>query len=158
VAVGELEARGVWGVDRYFQGSEREERFREGWLRTGDVATIDGSGALRIVDRTKDLVKSGGEWISSVELEHHLMAHPGVKEVAVIAVPHAHWGERPVALVVCQPEARLSFEELREHLRPRVTSWWLPDAVHFVAELPKTATGKVDKKALRQTYARSSGP
>jgi fatty-acyl-CoA synthase len=158
VAVGELEARGVWVVEQYFQGAGSQERFRDGWLRTGDVATIDSSGALRIVDRTKDLVKSGGEWISSVELEHHLMAHPGVREVAVIAVPHSHWGERPAAVVVCQPGASLSLEVLREHLRPRVASWWLPDAVHFVAELPKTATGKVDKKVLRQTYARPLGP
>ncbi|WP_224366065.1 long-chain fatty acid--CoA ligase [Hyalangium versicolor] len=153
-SVGELEARGLWGASRYFKGSEGE-RFRAGWLRTGDVATLDAQGALRIVDRTKDLVKSGGEWISSVELENHLMAHPGVKEVAVIAVPHEHWGERPVAVVVRQPESRVSFEELVEHLRPRVARWWLPDAAHFVAELPKTATGKVDKKALRRVYARS---
>jgi fatty-acyl-CoA synthase len=151
---GELEARGVWAVGRYFKATEGDARFRAGWLRTGDVATLDGHGHLRIVDRTKDLVKSGGEWISSVELENHLMAHPGVKEVAVIAVAHEHWGERPAAVVVRQPDSRVSSEELVEHLRPRVASWWLPDAVHFVVELPKTATGKVDKKALRQAYAR----
>ncbi|WP_224241921.1 long-chain fatty acid--CoA ligase [Hyalangium gracile] len=158
-SVGELETRGLWGASRYFRGAAGEERFRDGWLRTGDVATLDAHGALRIVDRTKDLVKSGGEWISSVELENHLMAHPGVKEVAVIAVAHEHWGERPVAVVVRQPESRVSFEELVEHLRPRVASWWLPDAAHFVAELPRTATGKVDKKVLRREYApRAPGP
>jgi fatty-acyl-CoA synthase len=151
--VGELEARGVWVVSQYFKNVESETRFRDGWLRTGDVATLDPSGSLRIVDRTKDLVKSGGEWISSVELESHLMAHPGVKEVAVIAVAHEHWGERPVGVVVRQPDSQVTFEELVEHLRPRVARWWLPDAVHFVAELPKTATGKVDKKVLRRVYA-----
>jgi fatty-acyl-CoA synthase len=156
-AVGELEARGVWVASRYFKGTDGEARFRDGWLRTGDVATLDAQGFLRIVDRTKDLVKSGGEWISSVELESHLMTHPGVKEVAVIAVAHEHWGERPAAVVVRQPASRTSPEELVEHLRPRVASWWLPDAVHFVAELPKTATGKVDKKALRLAYNRPGG-
>lgn len=155
--VGELEARGLWVASRYFKDSGSGERFRDGWLRTGDVATLDARGGLRIVDRTKDLVKSGGEWISSVELENQLMAHPGVKEVAIIAVPHSHWGERPVGVVVRQPGSRVTFEELVEHLSPRVARWWLPDTVHFVAELPKTATGKVDKKVLRRDFARSGG-
>ena len=153
-AVGEVEVRGPWIASGYYRLEDCAERFRDGWLRTGDVASVDPEGYLRICDRTKDLVKSGGEWISSVELEGHLMAHPQVAEAAVIAVAHERWGERPLACVVPRPEARgrLSPDELLEFLRPRVARWWLPDQVVFLDEVPKTSVGKFDKKALRARF------
>jgi fatty-acyl-CoA synthase len=153
--MGEIRVRGPWIAREYYRDGAPPDKFVDGWLRTGDVATIDELGYIRIVDRTKDLVKSGGEWISSVELEGHLMAHPDVLEAAVIAVPDAKWDERPLACVVPRPEARdrLTAEELLEHLRPRVARWWLPDAIVFIDEVPKTSVGKFDKKVLRARYA-----
>lgn len=149
---GELEVRGPWVTGGYFKNPSRDA-FRDGWLRTGDVATLDADGYARLVDRTKDLIRSGGEWISSVQLEHALMDHPLVFEAAVVAVPDEKWGERPRAYVVLRagadPEADLSGEELLDGLRGRFPSWWLPDSVRFLEELPRTATGKFDKKALR---------
>jgi fatty-acyl-CoA synthase len=156
-AVGEVEVRGPW-VARGYYGADAADRFAEGWLRTGDVGTIDPRGRLRITDRTKDLVKSGGEWISSVELEGHLAAHPDVREAAVVAVPHERWGERPLALVVRRPGAAVTAGELVDFLRPRVARWWLPDAVRFVDEIPKTSVGKFDKLALRAREQGAADP
>ncbi|MGH9103241.1 MAG: AMP-binding protein, partial [Acidimicrobiales bacterium] len=151
---GELQARGPWVARSYYDDPRSEESFTDdGWLRTGDVATIDELGYIRLVDRTKDLIKSGGEWISSVELENELMGHPAVAEAAVIAVPHERWVERPLACVVPRPGVALSADDLREYLTGRVASWWLPDEIVFVEEIPKTATGKFSKKDLRARFA-----
>ncbi|MGC1513884.1 MAG: long-chain fatty acid--CoA ligase [Acidimicrobiales bacterium] len=151
---GELQARGPWIAASYYNDDRSEESFTaDGWLRTGDVATIDPEGYIRLVDRTKDLVKSGGEWISSVELENELMAHPKVAEAAVIGVAHPKWGERPLACVVVKPGETVSGEELLAFLEPRVAKWWLPDEVVFIDEVPKTSVGKFSKKDLRQRFA-----
>jgi len=154
-ALGEIQIRGPWIARTYYREEPSEEKFAGGWLRTGDVASIDELGYIRIADRTKDLVKSGGEWISSVELEGLLMSHPGVLEAAVIAVPHPRWDERPLACVVPRPEARgrLQESDLIEHLRPLVARWWLPDKIVFIDEVPKTSVGKFDKKQLRARFA-----
>ncbi len=153
--VGELEARGPWVAAAYYRPNDlsNEERFHDGWLRTGDIATIDEWGYLRIVDRAKDVVKSGGEWISSLELENHLADHPDVVEAAVIGVSHATWQERPIALLVLRPEAHLDEEEMRSFLAAKVASWWIPDRFISVAEIPHTAVGKTDKRSLRTSYA-----
>jgi fatty-acyl-CoA synthase len=157
---GELEVRGPWIARSYYGGphAPQDERtadsFRDGWFRTGDVVTIDAEGFVQIVDRTKDLVKSGGEWISSVDLENAIMAHPSVLEAAVIAVPHPKWQERPLACVVPRPDfkATLTKKEIIEHLRPRFASWELPDDIVFIDAVPKTSVGKFDKKMLRAQY------
>jgi fatty-acyl-CoA synthase len=153
--VGELQARGPWVAAEYFEPDDKanETRFDDGWLKTGDVARIGPGGKLEIVDRTKDLVKSGGEWISSVELERAMAGHPAVMESAVVAVPHAKWGERPAALVVLRPGSEADEDDLRDFLGERVASWWLPDIFLFVANLPKTGVGKLDKKRLREDYS-----
>jgi fatty-acyl-CoA synthase len=154
VATGELQVRGPWIARAYYNDERSSESFTEdGWLRTGDVAAVDAHGNIRLVDRTKDLVKSGGEWISSVELENLLMAHPAVAEAAVIGVPHPKWDERPLACVVLRPDATATREELIEHLRPKVAKWWLPDDVVFIEEIPKTSVGKFSKKDLRERFA-----
>ncbi|MBY4576082.1 long-chain fatty acid--CoA ligase [Gordonia paraffinivorans] len=148
---GELQVAGPTIAGGYFGLTHRSDAITEdGWLRTGDVATIDEHGQLRIVDRTKDLIKSGGEWISSVELENEIMAHPGVVEAAVIAVPDDRWGERPMACVVPVTEGGLSSEDVREFLRDRVASWWIPEQIRVIEEIPKTATGKFSKVTLRE--------
>src|SRR5829696_5882344 len=153
-ATGELQVRGPWIAAGYYGIEPSTESFTEdGWLRTGDVGAIDRHGNIRLSDRTKDLVKSGGEWISSVELENHLMAHPAVAEAAVIGVPHPRWQERPLAAVVLRPDATASKDELIEFLRPRVAKWWLPDDVVFIDEVPKTSVGKFSKKDLRSRFA-----
>ena len=160
-SAGELEFRGPWIARRYFRESEVEGKWTDdGWLRSGDVATIDPEGYVSIVDRFKDLVKSGGEWISSVALENELVDHPAVREAAVIAVPHPKWGERPMAFVVLRPGASVSEEEVKAHLEKRYPKWWLPDQVRFVSELPKTSAGKISKLTLREreAKARSEGP
>jgi fatty-acyl-CoA synthase len=150
---GELQVSGPTITARYFGPHAATDACTDdGWLRTGDVATVDRHGYVRIVDRTKDLVKSGGEWISSVELENAIMAHPDVAEAAVIGVADAKWGERPVAYVVAHPGATPTAETVRDHLRTRVASWWLPDQVIFLDEIPKTATGKFSKQRLRSRY------
>jgi fatty-acyl-CoA synthase len=152
--LGEVQVSGPTIASAYFGDDAAESSFTDdGWLRTGDIGTLDGDGYLRIVDRTKDLVKSGGEWISSVTLENELMAHPDVLEAAVIAVPDERWGERPLACVVPAPGRSLTAEDLRAHLRGRVASWWVPEEFRFVDEIPKTATGKFAKVALRRTVA-----
>jgi fatty-acyl-CoA synthase len=150
-SVGELEARGPWVAAAYLDPDDdsNETRFHDGWLRTGDVARLTPEGIVEIVDRSKDLVKSGGEWISSVELERELMAHPSVREAAVVARPHERWGERPLAYVVLQPDASLSHDEMADFLATRVAKWWIPEELEIVEALPKTGVGKIDKKVLR---------
>ncbi len=152
---GELQVRGPWIARAYYADNESSAKFAEGWLRTGDVAVVDGDGSIQLVDRTKDLVKSGGEWISSVELESLIMGHPKVLEACVIGVPHPRWSERPVACVVAKPdyEGQISKEEIIDYLRPHVARWWLPDDVLFIDAIPKTSVGKFDKKVLRSRYA-----
>jgi fatty-acyl-CoA synthase len=153
VATGEIQAAGPWVAAEYYRGEGGGAQFTEdGWLRTGDVATVDHYGSIRIVDRTKDLIKSGGEWIGSVELENEIMAHPKVAEAAVIAIPHPKWVERPLACVVVKPGETLTAEEVIAHLEPRVPKWWLPDAVEFIDEVPKTSVGKFSKKTLREKF------
>ena len=151
---GEIEVRGPWVTAGYYREAA-PEKFHDGWLRTGDVGTVDAHGFIQITDRAKDVIKSGGEWISSVELENAIMAHPKVLEAAVIGLAHPKWQERPVAYVVPRPEhvADLTGEEIRGFLRERVASWWLPDDVRFVEEVPKTSVGKFDKKVLRAEAA-----
>jgi fatty-acyl-CoA synthase len=151
---GELQVCGPTVAAAYFGGQPDPEQFTEdGWLRTGDVATIDQHGYVRIVDRTKDLVKSGGEWISSVTLENEIMAHPGVVEVAVIGVADDRWGERPLACLVPAPGTRLDEAALRAHLTGRVAPWWIPERVWLLPAIPRTATGKINKVALRRQFA-----
>ncbi len=152
---GELQVRAPWVCDGYLGREDREAFTADGWLRTGDVATLDPEGYLRLVDRTKDLVKSGGEWISSVALETLLMGHPQVDEAAVVGQPDPRWGERPVAFVVARPgaEGGLTPAALLEHLRPHVARYWLPDRILFVDAIPKTGVGKFDKRALRRRLA-----
>lgn len=151
-SVGEIQVRGPWITAGYYRGVDQDRFTADGWLRTGDVANVDTDGYIQIVDRVKDLVKSGGEWISSVELESAIMGHPAVLEAAVIGIPHPKWQERPVAYVVAKPEfkGRLTQEELLEFLRPQVARWWLPDEIRFIDEIPKTSVGKFDKKAIRE--------
>ncbi len=148
-STGELEVRGPWIAASYFSDESGADRFHDGWLRTGDIASIDEHAFIQITDRSKDVIKSGGEWISSVELENEVMAHPDVIEAAVIAKPDEKWAERPLCCVVVREGAQLSAEQLLEHLRPRVAKWWLPDEFAFVEEVPKTSVGKFDKKVLR---------
>ncbi len=152
VAFGELQVRGPYITGDYYHDPEASEKFMDGWLRTSDVATIDAQGYIQLVDRTKDLVKSGGEWISSVELENTVMAHPKVLEAAVVGLPHPHWQERPVAAIVPKPEFRndIAAAEIREFLESRVAKWWLPDEIIFVEEIPKTSVGKFAKTRLRE--------
>ena len=153
-AGGELQARGPTIAAAYYNDETGAEKFTgDGWLRTGDVAELRDDGYIRLVDRTKDLVKSGGEWISSMELENELMAHPDVLEAAVIAIPDEKWSERPCACVVRRPESSLEAEDVREFLRARVAKWWVPERVEFIDEVPKTSVGKFDKKILRTRFA-----
>jgi fatty-acyl-CoA synthase len=130
------------------------EKFHDRWLRTGDVGTVDAKGFIQITDRAKDVIKSGGEWISSMELENHLIAHPDVLEAVVIGVPDERWDERPLACVVMKPGAAATLEQLRDFLAARVARWWLPERWAFIAEVPKTSVGKLDKKVLRARYAK----
>ncbi len=149
--MGELMLRGPWIANEYFRDERSEEAFRDGWLHTGDVVTVDKEGVIKIVDRTKDLIKSGGEWISSVDIENTLMAHEAVFEASVIAVAHPEWQERPVACVVLKEEERdrVSKEDLMAYLKPQFAKWWLPDDIVFLEEIPKTSVGKFLKRSLR---------
>ena len=153
--LGELQVRGPWVARAYYRLDGGGDSFTaDGWFRTGDVVTISEDGFMTITDRTKDLVKSGGEWISSVELENLLMAHPQVLEAAVIAVPHERWQERPLAVFVPTDDADPpSAEQLRRFLEPQIARWWLPDEFVLIDEIPKTGTGKFDKKVLRERFA-----
>jgi fatty-acyl-CoA synthase len=150
---GELLVRGPWVASAYYEDDSQQEKFEGGWLRTGDVAQVVDGCYLKLVDRTKDLVKSGGEWISSVELENVVMAHPKVMEAAVVAVPDDEWGERPCACVVACEGEQLEADELRSFLSERVAKWWIPDRIEFIDEVPKTSVGKFDKKVLRKRLA-----
>ena len=152
VASGELQVRGPWAIGAYYDDPRNAEAFQDGWFRTGDVATIDRHGFIQIVDRSKDLVKSGGEWISSVDLENAIMGHPGVAEAAVIAVAHPKWTERPLACVVAKPGVELSRGSICAYLKGRVADWWLPDDVVTIDGIPKTSVGKYDKKVLRERF------
>ena len=149
-STGEIQVRGPWIAAQYFDDPSGDEKFDSGWLRTGDIAAVDEHAFVRITDRSKDVIKSGGEWISSVELENEVMAHPDVIEAAVIAKPDERWAERPLCCVVLREGADTSAQELVEHLRGRVAKWWLPDEFAFIAEVPKTSVGKFDKKVLRK--------
>ena len=154
-SVGEIQVRGPWVASAYYNNPAGAAQFTaDGWFRTGDVATIDPEGYVQITDRTKDLIKSGGEWISSVDLETTIMGHPKVLEAAVIAVPHERWQERPLACVVPKPEHKdsLTAQEILDYLAPRVAKWWLPDEVTFIDAVPKTSVGKFDKKVLRERF------
>ncbi|MHB1786291.1 MAG: long-chain-fatty-acid--CoA ligase, partial [Acidimicrobiales bacterium] len=151
-SVGEIEVTGPWITAGYY-GDDSQEQFRDGWLRTGDVASVDAKGFVRITDRSKDVIKSGGEWISSVELENEIMAHPDVAEAAVIGVADPRWDERPLACVVLKANAQVSVGDLKSFLTPRVAKWWLPERWAFVEEIPKTSVGKFDKKVLRAAHA-----
>jgi fatty-acyl-CoA synthase len=151
--MGELEVRGPWIASAYYNSPGSEDRFSEdGWFRTGDIVTIDRRGFVKIQDRSKDVIKSGGEWISSVELENALMGHPAVAEAAVIAIPDPKWQERPLAAVVLKPGQSATAEELRAFLAPNFASWWLPDAIELVDQIPKTSVGKFLKSALREQF------
>ena len=153
--VGEIQVRGPWITSGYYNNPAGAAQFTEdGWFRTGDVASIDPEGYVQITDRTKDLIKSGGEWISSVDMETSIMGHPKVMEAAVIAVPHERWQERPLACVVPKPEHKdnLTEKEILDYLAPLVAKWWLPDEVVFIDAVPKTSVGKFDKKVLRERF------
>lgn len=153
IAIGEIEVRGPWIAGGYYlDEASSEERFHDGWLRTGDVGTLDSRGYLTITDRSKDIIKSGGEWISSVELENTLMGHPQVREAAVIAIPDERYTERPLACVVLDGPVEPS--ELREFLAGRVAKWWIPESFAVIDEVPKTSVGKFDKKVLREQFAK----
>ena len=152
--MGELEVRGAWVSSAYHDAPEAADRWTDdGWFRTGDIATIEPYGYIEIQDRAKDLVKSGGEWISTVALENALMGHPAVSEAAVIAIPDEKWAERPLAVLVLKEGETTTDEELREFLAPHFAKWWLPDRFEFVDEIPKTAVGKFRKTALREQFA-----
>jgi fatty-acyl-CoA synthase len=151
---GELQTRGPWIASTYYNDPRAGESFTEdGWLRTGDVATIDPNGYVRLVDRTKDLIKSGGEWISSVEVENELMSHSKILEAAVIGVASEKWSERPLACVVLKPGEELTKEEVLDFLRPKLAKWQVPDDVVFIDEVPKTSVGKFSKRTLRDRFA-----
>jgi fatty-acyl-CoA synthase len=151
VAFGEIQVRGPWIARGYYNGYDPGKLTEDGWFRTGDVAKITPEGYIQIVDRTKDVIKSGGEWISSVDLENAIMAHPKILEAAVIGLAHSKWDERPVAYAVPKPEfkGQLTEEEVIDFLKDKVAKWWLPDEVRFIDEVPKTSVGKFDKKVLR---------
>jgi fatty-acyl-CoA synthase len=151
---GEVQVRGPWIARQYYNDLRGDTQFTpDGWLRTGDVGIMTPDGSVRLVDRTKDLIKSGGEWISSVDLENELMAHPAVAEAAVIAVPSEKWMERPMACVVLRGGESLDADALRTWLEPRVARWWLPDVIEFIEEVPKTSVGKFSKKDLRARFS-----
>ena len=152
-AVGEIEARGPWVTGSYYKDDD-PAKFHDGWLRTGDVGTIDRLGFVTLTDRAKDVIKSGGEWISSMELENALMAHPAVAEAAVIGVPDDKWGERPLATVVVKPDASVTAGELRHFLAGKVPRWQLPERWSFITEVPKTSVGKFAKTRIREAYAK----
>lgn len=152
-AFGELLIRGPWVAAEYYKDPRSAQSFEDGWLRTGDVCKITPEGYIRITDRAKDVIKSGGEWISSLDLENELMAHPEVAEATVVGLKHARWQERPVAFVVPREGATVTESELLAYLEARVAKWWLPDKIVFIDQIPKTGTGKFDKKVVRDQYS-----
>jgi len=149
---GHLQVRGLWVAGSYFK-RERDETHKDGWFFTGDIGTIDPDGYLQITDRSKDVIKSGGEWVSSIDLENAAMCHPSVQHAAAIGVPHPKWQERPLLIVVKAPGKSLESDELQRFLQTKLVKWWLPDAIEFVEALPIGATGKVLKRELRQRFA-----
>jgi fatty-acyl-CoA synthase len=152
-SMGELEVRGPWVASSYYESSEGDDKFTEdGWFKTGDIVAIDKYGFINITDRAKDLIKSGGEWISSVELENALMAHEAVSQAAVISIPHEKWDERPLAAIVLQEGEEVSGDELQQHLEKDFAKFWLPDAYEFIESIPMTATGKFQKLKLREQF------
>jgi fatty-acyl-CoA synthase len=151
--MGELEVRGPWIASGYYNRPDAQTSFTEdGWFRTGDIVAIDSFGCLHLQDRAKDVIKSGGEWISSVALENALMGHPAVAEAAVIPAAHPKWAERPLAIVVLKKDRAATPTELIEFIRPQFAKWWLPDAIEFASEIPRTSAGKFLKSALREKY------
>jgi fatty-acyl-CoA synthase len=150
-SAGEIQVRGPWITGAYYRDPS-PDKFEDGWLRTGDVGTVDSRGFIQITDRSKDVIKSGGEWISSVELENEIMGHPDVVEAAVIGVPDERWQERPLACVVLKPGARTTADTLQAYLGERVARWWVPERWAFITEVPKTSVGKFDKKVLRARH------
>jgi acyl-CoA synthetase (AMP-forming)/AMP-acid ligase II len=158
-SMGELEVRGPWVAATYFDAPDCADRWTEdGWFRTGDIVSVHPRGFIEIKDRSKDVIKSGGEWISSVDLENALMAHPAVAEAAVIAVPDEKWGERPLAAIVLKDGVTTTADELREFLAPNFAKWWLPERFEFIDEIPKTSVGKFRKLALRERFAAQTAP
>ena len=156
-SMGELEVRGPWVASGYFEDDTQADRWTDdGWFKTGDIVSMHPRGFIQIKDRSKDVIKSGGEWISSVEVENALMAHPAVAEAAVIAIPDEKWAERPLAVVVLKGGQSATDEQLREHLAPKFAKWWLPDRFEFVDEIPKTSVGKFKKTALREEFAQDT--
>jgi fatty-acyl-CoA synthase len=153
VAFGRLQVQSGWALSRYFRRDDGASHSDDSWFDTGDVATIDADGYMKITDRTKDVIKSGGEWISSIELENILIGHPAVAEAAAIGVTHPKWDERPLMVVVLKPGASASREELLAFYQDKVAKWWTPDDVVIVDELPHTATGKLQKMALRERFS-----
>ncbi len=151
-SVGELQVRGPWVVGEYYNDERSKDAFDDGWFKTGDIANICPEGYVQISDRAKDVIKSGGEWISSVELENAIMGHPGVLEAAVIGLPHERWQERPLACVVTKPGQTLTKKEIVDYLTPRVAKWWLPGDVVFIESVPKTSVGKFAKRELRDRF------
>jgi len=149
-AYGNLKVRGPWVIQRYFK--QEKDTVIDGWFDTGDVATIDGKGYMQVVDRKKDVIKSGGEWISSIELENAALSHPSVREACVVGVRHPKWDERPLLFVVLKPHQKVDKQELLHLLATKVAKWWLPDDVIYLDELPHTATGKLLKMKLRDQY------
>jgi 3-(methylthio)propionyl---CoA ligase len=149
---GHLQTKGLWIASGYFKSDDRTQH-QDGWFYTGDIATIDGDGYMQITDRSKDVIKSGGEWISSIDLEHTAMLHPAVAQAAAIGVAHERWGERPLLVVVKQKDQELTREALREFLEARLVKWWLPDAIELVEALPIGPTGKILKRSLREKFA-----
>ncbi len=153
-SVGELEVRGPWVTGTYLgDGTPDPDRFHDGWLRTGDVGTLSTDGYITLTDRAKDVIKSGGEWISSVELENQLMGHPAVLEACVVGVPDERWGERPLATVVLREGATATEAELRDFLATKVAHWQVPERWAFIDAVPKTSVGKFDKKTVRARFA-----
>jgi fatty-acyl-CoA synthase len=158
-SMGELEVRGPWVASGYYEDDSQADRWTEdGWFKTGDIVSMHPRGFIQIKDRSKDVIKSGGEWISSVELENAIMAHPAVSEAAVIAIPDEKWAERPLAAIVLKEGQTVTPDELREHLAPKFAKWWLPDRFEFVEEIPKTSVGKFKKTALREQFAEEQVP
>jgi fatty-acyl-CoA synthase len=149
---GELMIRGPWIAGSYMHGATPERWTADGWFRTGDVAKVDAHGFVQLTDRVADLIKSGGEWIASQEIENVLMGHPSVKEAAVVGVPHPKWSERPLAVVVLKPGLEATSEELKAHIGERFPKYWIPDAVLFIDGIPRTSAGKFKKTELRETY------
>ncbi|HEY1961046.1 MAG TPA: long-chain fatty acid--CoA ligase, partial [Rhizomicrobium sp.] len=153
-AFGRLKVRGPSVAKGYFRGEGTDAFDGEGWFDTGDVATIDPDGYMTITDRAKDVIKSGGEWISSIEIENIAVGHPAVAEAAVIGMPHPKWDERPLLIVVLKPGERATQDDILDYLAGKIAKWWMPDDVVFVSEIPHTATGKIQKTALRERFGK----